>query len=85
MTPKEEWLYESIEVIKSKNLQVPFKLNQCTTVTDLDKYLKVLQASVLHTTKPKVLKPLVNQIEELLNYGLHSISESNNTSKSRRL
>ncbi len=85
MTPKEKWLNESIEAIKSKNLQVPFKLNQCTKVVDLDKYLKVLQSSILHTTKPKVLKTLVNKIEELLNYGLHSISESNNTSKSRRL
>lgn len=85
MKPKEKWLNESIEVIKSKNLQVPFKLNQCTTITDLDKYLKVLQASVLQTTKPKVLKILVNKIEELLSYGLHSISESNNTSKSGRL
>lgn len=68
MTSKEEWLNESIEVIKSKNLQVPFKLNQYTTVTDLDKYLKVLQTSILHNTKPKVLKPLVNKIEELLSY-----------------
>ena len=69
MTPKQKWLNESIETIKSKNLQVPFKLNQCTTVTDLDKYLKTLEASILQTTKPKILKVLVNKIEELLNYG----------------
>jgi len=68
MISKEEWLNESIELIKSKNLQVPFKLNQCTNVTDLDKLLKVLQTSILHNTKPKALKPLVNQIEELLSY-----------------
>lgn len=65
MTPKQKWLNESIEAIKSKNLQVPFKINVCTTVTDLEKLLRVLEASILHNTKPKILRVLVDQIEEL--------------------
>lgn len=68
MTKKERWLQNSIKEIKAKNLQVPFMLNTCTTVTDLDKLLRVLEASIRKTEKAKILKTLTNQIEELVNY-----------------
>lgn len=65
MTEKEQWLNDNIELIKSKGLKSPIRLNACTVITDLDKYLRILQASILKTEKTKVLKTLVHKIEEL--------------------
>lgn len=54
-----------IEDIRKRNIQAPFKLNACTTVHDLKKYLRVLESSIIKTEKPKILRVLLDKVEEL--------------------
>ena len=65
MTAKEDWLYDNLAKIRNKNLQPPIRLNQATVITDLEKLLTCLEKSILHNTNKKILKVLVDQIEEL--------------------
>lgn len=65
MNKKEKYLKESFEIIRSKNLQVPFKLDACTTVTDLEQYLRVLSKSVMHNDKIRLKRLFHDKIEEL--------------------
>lgn len=67
MNKKEKYLKESFEIIRAKNLKVPFKLNACTTVTDLEKYLRVLSKSVIHNDKVRLKRLFHDKIEELKN------------------
>ena len=67
MTDKEQWLDDNLKIIKSKGLKPPIKLNACTVITNLDRYLRVLESSILKTEKTKILKVLVYKIEELTN------------------
>jgi len=66
MSDKDVWLKENLAKIRNKNLQPPIRLNQATVITDIEKLLNCLEKSILHNTKKKVLKVLVDQIEELL-------------------
>lgn len=65
MTAKEDWLYENLAKIRDKNLQTPIRLNQATIITDIEKLLTCLEKSILHNTNKKILKVLVDQVEEL--------------------
>lgn len=66
MTPKEDWLYENLAKIRNKNLQPPVLLNKATVIKDVEKLLNCLEKSILHNTNKKILKVLVDQVEELL-------------------
>lgn len=66
MSSKEDWLYENLAKIRNKNLQPPIRLNQATVITDIKKLLNCLEKSIMHNTNKKILKVLVDQIEELL-------------------
>lgn len=65
MTAKEEWLKENLAKIRNKSLQPPVRLNQATIITDIEKLLTCLEKSILHNTNKKILKVLVDQVEEL--------------------
>lgn len=65
MSSKEEWLKENLAKIRNKNLQPPIRLNQATIITDIEKLLTCLEKSILHNTNKKILKVLVDQVEEL--------------------
>ena len=65
MTTKEDWLYENLAKIRNKNLRPPIRSNQATIITDIEKLLTCLEKSILHNTNKKILKVLVDQVEEL--------------------
>lgn len=60
-------MLQAIQRIKKKGLTAPIKLNQASTIIDLNKYLHVLEQQILHTEKQNLLKLFEYKIEELLN------------------
>lgn len=60
-------MIQAIQRIKSKNLKPPIKLNQASTIIDINKYLHVLEQQILHTNKQNLLKLFEYKIQELLN------------------
>ncbi|WCM42436.1 hypothetical protein MG290_01835 [Flavobacterium sp. CBA20B-1] len=66
MSKKELWLQENLVEIRNKNLQTPIKLDQATTIMNIEKYLNCLEKSLLHTSNKKLERLFVDKIEALL-------------------
>lgn len=62
---KQQYITSSFELIKAKNLPIPFSLDQGSTVPNLDLYLKSLQAAYLNNTDPRIEKLFYDKIEHL--------------------
>ncbi|WP_010250924.1 hypothetical protein [Myroides injenensis] len=64
---KEAYIKNTIELIKSKNLEVPFMIAPGSTVTDLDAYLNSLTSAYLANKDPRLLKLFQDKLEQLKN------------------
>lgn len=63
---KQLFISNALEQIRSKNLQVPFSLDQGSTVTDLELYLRSLERAYLSTKDPRLNTLFKDKIEQLV-------------------
>ena len=63
---KEQYIAQSIETIKLKNLQTPFKISQASVVTNLEQYLDSLMKSYRNAKDPRIEQLFRDKIQQLI-------------------
>lgn len=62
---KQQYINSAYDLIKAKNLTIPFNLDAGCSVSDLDKYLHSLKAGYMNSIDPRLEKLFYDKIEAL--------------------